>query len=690
MAKTYTIKQGDTLSSIAKQYGTSVSKLAKENNIADPNMIKSGATINIPQSVGGQVLKTVFSPVLTGGFTNLFPAETKQPVVTPTEVNLGATPIATVKPVNEPVTVISYKDNPDGTTTNFLSDGTTSTVRYTQNQDGTLQPIEVTTGTEQLQERDLTPITNQITGLQSEIASLEKSIADKSSARQTGYEQAGIFDDVKKLNDLKAQLREAEDKQIEVPLEARQALRGRGATTTEFKQTTTPELEKAALAELASSRAVSRLTDTINTNIALVDQRINDKYESDKLLLDSRNKRLDSITKAYSDIITEDQKARIEEAKFNNELQLKNVDFKNSLLKTAAEEAIKKGANATQVFNAVNNGDIASLYSISGNTQMTPDEESKAIGMVDKIQGMLDNKAGLEASVGPLRSKLLGLTFGKANQFRTDAKNIVSNETINYFLKVKAQGGTFGAMSEAEWEILAQSNAANNLGIDRETGKSSLPEKIFKERLETYQRTFKKAVTADAMSKAGLNPESYLKDASPEIVDELYRTYAQPKASNYESELSGATPTNFIQKEEGFSPTAYQDQAGVWTIGYGTTKINGRPVQPNDTITEEEASKIALEQSINDYSTFADKLGDTVLTPNQFTALNSFEYNLGSGVWNQPSGRQILQSIKNGDFKTASNLMQKFVNVRNQQTGRLEPNQGLISRRQREIQLLLS
>ena len=115
MAKTYTIKQGDTLSSIAKQYGTSVSKLAKENNIADPKMIKSGATINIPQSVGGQVLKTVFSPVLTGGFTNLFPSETKQQVVTPTEVNLGATPIAPVKPVKEPVTVISYKDNPDGT-----------------------------------------------------------------------------------------------------------------------------------------------------------------------------------------------------------------------------------------------------------------------------------------------------------------------------------------------------------------------------------------------------------------------------------------------------------------------------------------------------------------------------------------------------------------------------------------------
>lgn len=46
----YTIKKGDTLSKIAKQYGTTVSALASANSIKDPDKIRAGATINIPES----------------------------------------------------------------------------------------------------------------------------------------------------------------------------------------------------------------------------------------------------------------------------------------------------------------------------------------------------------------------------------------------------------------------------------------------------------------------------------------------------------------------------------------------------------------------------------------------------------------------------------------------------------------
>ena len=44
---------------------------------------------------------------------------------------------------NPTVNVTSYKDNPDGTTTNTLSDGSTSTVKYTKTKDGSLQPKEI-------------------------------------------------------------------------------------------------------------------------------------------------------------------------------------------------------------------------------------------------------------------------------------------------------------------------------------------------------------------------------------------------------------------------------------------------------------------------------------------------------------------------------------------------------------------
>lgn len=47
---TYKIKSGDTLTSIAKQYGTSVNDLAKANNIKNVNLINAGSTLNIPGS----------------------------------------------------------------------------------------------------------------------------------------------------------------------------------------------------------------------------------------------------------------------------------------------------------------------------------------------------------------------------------------------------------------------------------------------------------------------------------------------------------------------------------------------------------------------------------------------------------------------------------------------------------------
>ena len=45
--KTYTVKKGDTLSSIAKKYGTTYQKIAKDNGIANPNKIYVGQKLII-------------------------------------------------------------------------------------------------------------------------------------------------------------------------------------------------------------------------------------------------------------------------------------------------------------------------------------------------------------------------------------------------------------------------------------------------------------------------------------------------------------------------------------------------------------------------------------------------------------------------------------------------------------------
>ena len=57
---TYTVKKGDTLSSIAKQYGTTYQEIAKANGISNPNLIYAGQTLNI----GGDSATTT-SPTTT-------------------------------------------------------------------------------------------------------------------------------------------------------------------------------------------------------------------------------------------------------------------------------------------------------------------------------------------------------------------------------------------------------------------------------------------------------------------------------------------------------------------------------------------------------------------------------------------------------------------------------------------------
>ena len=70
----YKVKSGDTLSQIAKTYGTSVSELASLNGISNPNLIYSGQTIKLP-SATTQQQSTVTTPTAP---TTPAPAATAQ------------------------------------------------------------------------------------------------------------------------------------------------------------------------------------------------------------------------------------------------------------------------------------------------------------------------------------------------------------------------------------------------------------------------------------------------------------------------------------------------------------------------------------------------------------------------------------------------------------------------------------
>ncbi len=88
MANTYTIAQGDTLSKIAAKYGTSVNSLASYNQIANPDLIKAGSVLNIPDATS--------STTLSPGQFGSSPTPTVAPKVD--AVNIGNTKPYTVAP----------------------------------------------------------------------------------------------------------------------------------------------------------------------------------------------------------------------------------------------------------------------------------------------------------------------------------------------------------------------------------------------------------------------------------------------------------------------------------------------------------------------------------------------------------------------------------------------------------------
>lgn len=53
-AQTHSVQKGETLSSIASSYGTSWKKLAEYNNLSNPNRLKVGQIINIPDAFGAE------------------------------------------------------------------------------------------------------------------------------------------------------------------------------------------------------------------------------------------------------------------------------------------------------------------------------------------------------------------------------------------------------------------------------------------------------------------------------------------------------------------------------------------------------------------------------------------------------------------------------------------------------------
>ncbi|MFD6390783.1 lysozyme [Nocardia sp. NPDC060259] len=142
-------------------------------------------------------------------------------------------------------------------------------------------------------------------------------------------------------------------------------------------------------------------------------------------------------------------------------------------------------------------------------------------------------------------------------------------------------------------------------------------------------------------------------------------------ASKYNVSPAG---TALVKSHEGVELEAYQDTGGVWTIGYGHTD----GVKPGDQISQAQAETY-LQQDLAASEEAVRRLVKVPITQNQFDALVSFTYNVGSGGL---ENSDVLTRLNAGDNAGAQDAFGKF--VYDSKGNKLD---GLARRRQDEANL---
>lgn len=136
---------------------------------------------------------------------------------------------------------------------------------------------------------------------------------------------------------------------------------------------------------------------------------------------------------------------------------------------------------------------------------------------------------------------------------------------------------------------------------------------------------------------------------------------------------------DIVAKFEGCELTAYRDIVGVLTVGYGST---GPHVKPGMKITKAEARNLLRADMKIAAQRIHAKIPGVVgeLTDNQYAALLSFVFNLGSGNPAKPEWT-IWKRLRAKQFDQIPLEFMKFVNAGGKKV------KGLVNRRTAEVQL---
>lgn len=131
---------------------------------------------------------------------------------------------------------------------------------------------------------------------------------------------------------------------------------------------------------------------------------------------------------------------------------------------------------------------------------------------------------------------------------------------------------------------------------------------------------------------------------------------------------------------EGKRLMAYDDGVGVWTIGFGTTIYpNGIKVKKGDVCTEAQA-KAYMAHDLKKFELAVSNVVTVPLSQNQFDALVSLAYNIGTNAFKNST---LVKMLNAGDIRGAANQFDVWIKAGGKRM------QGLVNRRAKEKALFL-
>jgi lysozyme len=140
--------------------------------------------------------------------------------------------------------------------------------------------------------------------------------------------------------------------------------------------------------------------------------------------------------------------------------------------------------------------------------------------------------------------------------------------------------------------------------------------------------------------------------------------------------LVNAAGMALIKASEGFRADPYQDSTGKWTIGYGHTLNVSQATSPINKMQAE----AFLSQDLAGAQVSVERLVQVSLTDNQYAALVSLVFNVGTA----PLRKTLGEKLNAGDYAGAADEFNKWIYAGGMSSA------GLVARRAAEKSLFIS